>query len=103
MRNHGRTEQALPGQVERERWGTATPFGVEIDQGVDTLPGVVNDAAQRLAAQEAARCIARILDVTDDLEVVPLAGHECADTEIALAVHAALEWDVLVARAVHDL
>ena len=103
MRNHRGTEQTLPRELMPEGRGTAMPFGVAIDQSVDTLPGMDNTGAQRLAAQEAARCIARILDATNDLEVMPLTGHECLDTDIAKQVQGALQWDVLVARAVHDL
>ena len=97
MRTHGRTGTPVSPALERDRWDSARPFGA------DTLPGTVDDAAQHLAAQEAGRCIAQILDVTHDREVVFLAGDGRADADVALAVHAALEWDVLVARAVHDL
>jgi hypothetical protein len=97
MRNRRRSEQAVPEKPERAAWVTATPYGV------DTPPGTLDSDAQRLAAQEAARCIAQVLDVTNDLVAAPFADHDCLDTGIGLAVHAALEWDVLVARAVHDL
>jgi hypothetical protein len=97
MRKHGRTGTLVSPPLERDRWDAAT------SSGADTLPETVDDAAQRLAAQEAGRCIAQILDVTRDREVVFLAGDGRADADVALVVHAALEWDVLVARAVHDL
>ena len=97
MRKHGRAGTAASPALERDRWDSARPFGA------DTLPGTVDDTAQRLAGQEAARCIAQILDATRDRDVAPLAGTGCAVAEVALAVHDALEWDVLVARAVHDL
>jgi len=87
----------------RDGRGAAMPFGVETDRGVDTLPGMANTDGQRLAAQDAARCIAQILDVTNDQEAMPLTGHECFDADIAQQVQAALQWDVLVARTVHDL
>ena len=103
MRNHRGTEQALARELVREERGRAMPFEVETHRGVDMLPGMDNTGAQRLAAQEAARCIAQIRDVTSDQEVMPLTGHECLDTNIARQVQAALQWDVLVARAVHDL
>ena len=97
MRNRERVGAAASPAPERDSWNTAGPFGA------GTLPGTVSDAAQRLEAREAARCIAQILDVTNDREAVPLAGSGCAEADVARAIHAALEWDVLVARAVHDL
>ncbi len=61
------TEQAVPEKLERAEWGTAPPFGVELDRRVEAPPGTFDHDAQRRAVQEAARCIAQVLDVTNDL------------------------------------
>ncbi|MCL4544755.1 MAG: BON domain-containing protein [Chloroflexi bacterium] len=85
--------------LEEFRWDSRieeTAVGVEVDQGVVTLTGIVDSYAKRLAAQEAAHRVAGVLDVANDLIVKPLSDHERSDTEIAQAVRRALEWNVFV-------
>jgi osmotically-inducible protein OsmY len=66
---------------------------VEVDQGVVTLTGTVSSYAKRLAAQEAAHRVAGVLDVANDIQVKIPGMLGRTDTEIALAVRQALEWD----------
>jgi osmotically-inducible protein OsmY len=73
-----------------------TEVGVEVDNGVVTLTGTVTSWAKRAAAQEAARRVAGVLDVANDIQVKTPGGLDRTDTEIAQAVRRALEWDVFV-------
>ena len=73
-----------------------TEVGVEVDGGVVTLTGTVTSWAKRLAAQEAARRVAGVRDVANDIAVKTPGGLFRTDTEIAQAVRRTLEWDVFV-------
>jgi osmotically-inducible protein OsmY len=73
-----------------------TEIGVEVDDGVVTLSGTVTSWAQRAAAQDAARRVLGVLDVTNNIRVKPPGRLHRNDTEIAQAVRRALEWDVFV-------
>ncbi len=73
-----------------------TDIGVAVKSGVVTLTGTVNCYAERLAAKEAAHRVAGVLDVANDVHVQVPRHLERNDTEIALTVRKALEWDALV-------
>lgn len=73
-----------------------TDIGVEVDFGVVTLTGTVDSYAVRVAAQQAAHRVAGVLDVANNIQVRSPAIDERTDTDIALAVRRALDWDVYV-------
>jgi osmotically-inducible protein OsmY len=86
--------------VMRElRWDSrigATRVGVEVEKGVVTLTGTVENFAKKHAATEAAHRVAGVLDVANDVQVHLPGSPGRTDTEIARAVRSALEWDVFV-------
>jgi osmotically-inducible protein OsmY len=69
---------------------------VEVHRGVVRLTGSVSSWGKRMAAQEAAYCVAGVLDVANDIEVTVPAGLARTDPDIAQAVRHALTWDVFV-------
>lgn len=95
-----KSDEQIHQDVLRElRWDSRvdeTEVGVEVDQGVVTLTGTVENYAKKLAAQEAAHCVMGVLDVANDIRVKIPGSAGRTDTEIAQAVRHALEWDVLV-------
>src|SRR6266542_2713292 len=96
MKTDSEIQQAV---LEELKWDTRveeTDVGVEVDSGVVTLTGTVNSYAKRMAAQEAAHRVGGVLDVANDIQVRVPSMLERTDTEIALAVRRALEWDVQV-------
>jgi osmotically-inducible protein OsmY len=81
------------------KWDTRvdeTDVGVEVDRGIVTLTGTVDNWAKRFAAQEAAHRVYGVLDVANDIEIKLPGSLERNDTDIAKAVRHALEWDVFV-------
>ena len=85
--------------LEELKWDSRvdeTEVGVQVAAGVVTLTGTVTSWAKRVAAQEAARRVAGVLDVANDINVKVPGGLGRSDTEIAQAVRQALEWDVFV-------
>lgn len=95
-----KTDNEIRQQVLRElKWDSRigwSKIAVEVMEGVVTLTGVVSNYAQKLAAQEAAHRISGVLDVANDVEVIPEGIFVRSDAEIALAVRHILEWDALV-------
>ena len=95
-----KTDLQIQQDVMRElRWDTRigpAKVGVEVDRGIVTLTGTLENFAKKHAATEAAYRVSGVLDVANDI-VVHLAGSPAkTDTEIARAVRSALEWDVFV-------
>jgi osmotically-inducible protein OsmY len=85
--------------IEELKWDThvsAADVGVAVHNGVVTLTGRLASWAARAAAQDAAHCVAGVLDVANDIQVAIPGSRTRTDTELATAVRAALEWDVLV-------
>ena len=73
-----------------------TQIGVQVDHGVVTLGGSVEDWATCRAALEAAHRVAGVKDVANELQVRNSLTAHLTDTDIARAVRHALEWDALV-------
>jgi osmotically-inducible protein OsmY len=71
-------------------------IGVQVDQGVVTLGGTVEDLATSSAAVEAAHHVAGVKDVANELQVRSVQSAHLTDTDIAKAVRHALEWDALI-------
>lgn len=71
-------------------------IGVAVHGGIVTLSGSVPSYAAKMAAQEAAHRVSGVLDVANDVEVTIPGAHARTDAEIAHAVRAALEWNVLL-------
>jgi osmotically-inducible protein OsmY len=81
------------------KWDTrveAANLGVAVNAGVVTLSGITTSWGTRLAAQDAAHRVANVHDVANDITVEPAGGAHRTDTEIAMSVRHALEWDVFV-------
>ena len=71
-------------------------IGVQVDHGVVTLGGTVEDLATCIAAVEAAHRVAGVKDVANELQARNTLSTHLTDTDIAKAVRHALEWDALV-------
>ena len=70
--------------------------GVQVKDGVVRLAGHVDDWAKGRAAEEAAHRVSGVRDIVNELRVGLGSAVERTDTDIALAVRRALEWDVTV-------
>jgi len=95
-----KTDLQIQQDVMRELgWDTRigpAKVGVEVDKGIVTLTGTLENFAKKHAATEAAHRVVGVLDVANDI-LVHLAGSPGkTDTEIARAVRSALEWDAFV-------
>ena len=94
------SDTELTRQILRElKWDSRIGWSgieVSVDNGVVTLTGTVSSYAKKVAAQEATHLVPGVLDVANDIEVKPAGAFVRKDTDIAMAVRNALEWDALV-------
>lgn len=70
----------------------ATEIGVAVKEGVVTLSGTVDSYMKKSSAEKAARRVAGVKAVAEDIEVKYVASLVRNDTEIAQAVMNALKW-----------
>ncbi len=95
-----KSDSELRDQVLHEvRWDTrlgSAEIEVQVTSGAVTLLGSVSSWAQRMAAQDAAHRVAGVLDVANDIDVNIPSQTAKDDTDVALAVRRALEWNVFV-------
>jgi osmotically-inducible protein OsmY len=95
-----KTDFEIQQDVTRElAWDTRvapTNVDLKVKDGIVTLSGAVDSWAKVRLAEEAARRVEGVLEVTNQLNVVLRSDARRTDTEIAQAVRHALEIDVLV-------
>lgn len=73
-----------------------TKVGVSVNEGVVTLTGHIDTYAEKVAARRAAERVNGVRAVAVELDVIPQGHHQRSDTEIALAVEHALDWNTSV-------
>ncbi|MEO6600978.1 MAG: BON domain-containing protein [Polyangiaceae bacterium] len=99
-----KTDIQLKNDIELElAWDpkvNAAQIGVSVDQGAVTLLGAVDTYAQKWATEEATKRVSGVRTVAQDLTVKLAGDHQRSDSEIAVAVQLALEWDVYVPKTV---
>jgi osmotically-inducible protein OsmY len=76
----------------------STDVGVAVEEGIVTLPGYVGSLSQRHRTEQAAKRVAGVRAVANDLEVKLPRDGERSDTEIARDAAAALEAHTEVPR-----
>jgi len=83
-------------ELEWEPSVSANDIGVSVHDGIVTLTGTVPSYAEKYAAEQAARRVAGVRGVAEDLKVKLSTDYERNDTEIAEAAANALEWNTQV-------
>ena len=94
-----KTDSQIQQDVIRElSWDTRvteTDVGIEVDDHVVTLTGTVPSYIKKIAAEEAAHRVAGVLDVANDIQVIPT-GQKLTDTDIAKRVRSTLDWELFL-------
>lgn len=80
-------------EIEWKPFLKASEIGVAVKNGIVTLSGTVNTYRKKIAAEEAAKSVAGVKAVAEDIEVKRLFGGKKTDTDIAEAVLSALKWN----------
>jgi osmotically-inducible protein OsmY len=81
--------------IEELRWEpflNSSEIGVAVKNGIVTLSGQVDSYSKKLFAEKAAKKVAGVKAVAEDIQVGILPGSRKTDTEIAEAVLNALKW-----------
>jgi len=88
-------EQLQRDVMEALKWEpilNATEIGVAAKDGVITLSGMVDSYAKKVAAEYAAKKVAGVRAVAEDIEIRPWGNNLKTDTDIAAAAVEALRW-----------
>lgn len=93
-RTDAQIKELVASELQWDHRVDETEVGVQVQDGIVTLTGIVDSCAKRVAAEEAAHRVSGVLDVANDIRVKPAGSGGRTDTEIAAAVRSALEWDV---------
>ncbi|HLW59845.1 MAG TPA: BON domain-containing protein, partial [bacterium] len=96
LRSDAEIQKSVLDELKWDGRVLATDVGVEVNKGVVTLTGTVDNYAKRIAAQEAAHKVVGVLDVANDIQIRIPSRYGRTDTEVAQAVRQALEWNVFV-------
>jgi osmotically-inducible protein OsmY len=89
-------KQDIEAELAWEPQVNAAHIGVTVEKGAVSLLGTVDSYAEKWAAQDAIKRVAGVRTVAQDLTVKVRSEHERSDSDIAVAVQAALTWDVVV-------
>jgi osmotically-inducible protein OsmY len=99
-----KTDMQLKRDIEEELHDdpqiNSARIGVTVDKGAVTLLGSVDTYPEKWAAEDAAKRVAGVRTIAQDLTVQILADHLRSDSEIASATQSVLTWDVLVPKTV---
>jgi osmotically-inducible protein OsmY len=74
----------------------AAEIGVAVNNGIVTLSGIVDNYSKKMAAEHAAKKVAGVKAVAEDIQVGISPEFRKTDTEIAEAVVYALKWNISV-------
>lgn len=97
MTNRTNLQHTVQEELEWEPSVDATRIGITAtDPGIITLTGTVATYAEKINAERAAKRVAGVRAVANDIEVVPIGSMKRNDTDLARAVVHSLEWDMAV-------
>lgn len=96
MKTDSEVQKDVLSELRYEPSVTEAGIGVAVHKGVVTLTGHVPFYAEKAAAERAARRVAGVTAVADEITVTPTGPHERTDTEIAMAVARSLKDHVWV-------
>lgn len=96
MKNDLEIQQDVMEELQWEPYLRASEIGVAVKNGVVTLSGIVDSYSKKLSAEKAAKRVAGVKAVAEDIQVEFSPGFLKTDAEIAEAVLTALKWNTAV-------
>jgi osmotically-inducible protein OsmY len=97
----GKDSQLQSAVMDELRWEpsiNAADIGVAAKEGVVTLTGFVRSYPEKQSAERAAKRVAGVKAVAEEIEIRLAGIHERTDSDIAKSAVAALAWNVIVPR-----
>lgn len=96
MKSDSKIQQDVMEQLKWEPYLNAAEIGVAVKNGIVTLSGIVDSYSKKLAAEKAAKKIAGVKAIAEDIQIGVSPATKKSDTEIAEAVLNALKWQSAV-------
>ena len=92
MKNDLDIQQDVMSQLKWDPFLKASEIGVAVKNGIVTLSGQVDNYAQKLAAERAAKKVTGVHGIAEDIHIGVSPSYRKTDTEIAESVLNALKW-----------
>ncbi|MGZ8511185.1 MAG: BON domain-containing protein [Chitinophagaceae bacterium] len=92
MKSDSQIQKDVMEQLKWEPFLNASAIGVAVKNGVVTLSGQVDSYAKKITAENAAKKIAGVKAIAQDIQIGVSLAFNKTDTEIAEAVLTALKW-----------
>jgi len=96
MKNDVQIQKDVMEQLKWEPFLKASEIGVAVKNGIVTLSGQVDSYSKKVAAENAAKKIAGVKAIAEDIQIGVSPAYNKTDTEIAEAVLNALKWHTAV-------
>lgn len=96
MKSDNQIQLDVIDQLQWEPFLNAADIGVSVKNGVVTLSGQVDSFYKKIAAEDAAKKVAGVKAIAEDIQIGVLPEHAKTDTEIAGAILNALKWHTAV-------
>ena len=96
MKSDSKLQQDVMEELRWEPFLNASAIGVAVKNGIVTLSGQVDSYPKKLLAEKAARRVAGVKAVAEDIQVGISSADHKTDAEIAEAVLNALQWHAAV-------
>jgi len=96
MKSDTQIQKDVMAEINWQPMLDAAEIGVSVHEGVVTLTGIVDTYTKKIAAENAAKKVAGVKAVAEDIQVGASPSYNKSDTEIAEAVFNALKWHTAV-------
>jgi len=96
MKTDAQIQKDVMAELLWEPFLIASQIGVAVKNGIVTLSGQVDTYARKLAAERAAKRVAGVKAIAEDIQIGVSPASKKTDTEIAEAVLNALKWHTAV-------
>jgi osmotically-inducible protein OsmY len=96
MKTDSQIQKDVMDQLKWEPFLNAAGIGVAVTKGIVTLSGQVDSYAKKIAAEKAAKRVAGVKAIAEDVQIGVSPVFKKTDTEIAEAVLNALTWHTAV-------
>ena len=96
MKSDNQIQEDIIDQLKWEPFLNASQIGAAVKNGIVTLTGQVDTYSKKLAAENAAKKIAGVKAIAEDIQIGVSPEYNKTDTEIAEAVLNALKWHTAV-------
>lgn len=96
MKTNSQLQKDVQDAIRWEPLLKAAEIGVIVNDGIVTLTGTVDNYSKKLQAEKAAKSVAGVKAIAEDIEVKFAGSHKKDDTEIAEEILFSLRSDLLV-------